>query len=182
MRIIAGIHRSRLLKMVPSEETKETSDKVRGAIFNSLSDAIIDTVVLDLFAGSGAYGLESISRGASICMFNDSKLDAYKTILENVHDLKVEKQSILWQLDYLKAIKKIKDEDIKFDIIFLDPPYKMDVYESVINELSTQLNTGGIVVAEMHKDRIIDMNIITELNLTHEKIYGIKKVNYFSKK
>ncbi len=166
--------------MVPSDDTKETSDKVRGAIFNSLGELVLNANILDLFAGSGAYGLEAISRGAALCMFNDSKLSACKTIHENIVNLRVEKQSTLWQLDYLKAIDKIKNENLKFDIIFVDPPYKMDVYEEVLNHLSPQLNPGGIIVLEMHKDRVINLESVFNMKFRNEKIYGIKKVNYFS--
>lgn len=80
MRIIAGKYRSRLLKMVPDERTRETQDKVRGAVFNTLQDYVINSSVLDLFAGSGSYGIEAISRGAKSVIFNDINSISIRTI------------------------------------------------------------------------------------------------------
>ncbi|HLT00011.1 MAG TPA: 16S rRNA (guanine(966)-N(2))-methyltransferase RsmD [Acholeplasma sp.] len=181
MRIISGIHRSRIIKMVPSEETRETSDKVRGAIFNSLGDRVESACVLDLFAGSGAYGLEAISRGAKKCMFNDSKLHAINTILENIKNLKVEVQSEVLKLDYQKAVEKIKKENHKFDIIFLDPPYKKVDLESLINELFNVLNDDSIVIVETHKDVELVIEKLQGFNIREPKVYGIKKVYFIEK-
>src|SRR5690606_10623434 len=178
MRIISGIHRSRIIKMVPSEETRETSDKVRGAIFNSLGDQVQDAYVLDLFAGSGAYGLEAISRGAKKCMFNDSKLHAINTILENIKNLKVESQSEVLKLDYLKAVEKLIKEEHKFDIIFLDPPYKKVDLESLIMNLLNVLNEEATIIVETHKDVSLQVNKLIGFKIREPKVYGIKKV-YF---
>ncbi len=181
MRIIAGVHRSRLLKMVSSKDTRETSDKVRGAVFNSLADQVEHAEILDLFAGSGAYGLEALSRGAATVLFNDVKPDAVKTIKENVSALKEDSASTIWQLDYQDAIKRIQAEGRKFDIVFLDPPYQLDVYEEVISALGENVVKAGIVVAEMHKDRIINLESVSGFTLYKERTYGIKKINYYIK-
>ncbi|MBN3490368.1 16S rRNA (guanine(966)-N(2))-methyltransferase RsmD [Acholeplasma equirhinis] len=181
MRIISGIHRSRIIKMVPSESTRETSDKVRGAVLNSIGDKVKDAFILDLFAGSGAYGLESISRGARKCMFNDTKLDATKTILENIKSLKVEEQSELLKLDYLKAVEKLKNEQYKFDLIFLDPPYKKVNLESLINDLDSILDDDGLIVIETHKDVILSLERTPKYQVRSEKVYGIKKIYYVIK-
>lgn len=182
MRIIGGKNRSRIIKMVPSEDTRETSDKVRQAVFNTIDDVVYDAKVLDLFAGSGAYGLEALSRGASYCMFNDSKPLAVRTIKENIVSLKEEKNSVVIQKDYLDAIKKISQEAVKFDIVFLDPPYKLNIYEDVMNLLLNHLNPNGLIVAEMEKERLIELEKIEAYEFFKERIYGSKKINYFIKK
>ncbi|VEU82365.1 16S rRNA (guanine(966)-N(2))-methyltransferase RsmD [Acholeplasma hippikon] len=182
MRIVGGKNRSRIIKMVPSDDTRETSDKVRQAVFNTLDNDIIDAQVLDLFAGSGAYGLEALSRGAKFCTFNDAKPLAIKIIKENISTLKEESNTLVIQKDYNDAIDKIIRESMKLDIIFLDPPYKLDIYEDVMNRLIPALNEGAIIVAEMIKERVIELERIPEFEFSKERIYGTKKINYFIKK
>lgn len=181
MRIIGGQFRSLKLKMVPSKTTRETSDMVRGAIMNSLGEKIVDAQILDLFSGSGAYGLEAISRGAKHAFLNDYSKDAIATIKDNINHLKVQNLVSLWTYDYRIAIQKIKDDNIKLDIIFLDPPYEMTVYEEIVNELKESLNSNGIVVIEMHKNSSLSLDKLNEVYNYKESTYGIKKVIYLKK-
>lgn len=181
MRIIGGKHRSLKLHMVPSEATRETSDMVRGAIANSLGIRLIDARVLDLFAGSGAYGLESISRGSKFAVLNDSSKIATQTIAKNVNHLKLETEVDIWNLDYSKALKKIQNEGLKFNIVYLDPPYEMNVYESIINELYDALEDDGIIVVEMHKLKSLSLESINKYTIHKQTTYGIKKVVYLKK-
>src|SRR5690606_13924905 len=136
---------------------------------------------LDLFAGSGAYGLEAISRGAKKCMFNDSKLHATNTILENIKILRVESQSEVLKLDYLKAVEKLKKENHKFDIIFLDPPYKKVDLENLLNDLENILNQDATVIVETHKDVLLEVDKLVGYDVREPKIYGIKKVYFIEK-
>ena len=115
-------------------------------------------------------------------MFNDSKPLAVRTIKENIVSLKEEKISIVIQKDYLDAIKKISQEAVKFDIVFLDPPYKLNIYEDVMNLLLNHLNPNGLIVAEMEKERLIELEKIEAYEFFKERIYGSKKINYFIKK
>ena len=102
---------------------------------NSLNSKVENGHILDLFAGSGSYGLESISRGAKHVLFNDVKQAALITLNENIASLNVLDKSTVWKLDYTLALKDLKNWVIKLDVIFIDPPYIMDIYESVANEL-----------------------------------------------
>src|SRR5690606_16282736 len=111
----------RLLKMVPSKDTRETSDKVRGAVFNSLADQVQHSKILDLFAGSGAYGLEALSRGATSVLFNDVKPDAVKIVKENIQALKEDTTSVVLQLDYEQIINKITTYSFRLDIESIQP-------------------------------------------------------------
>lgn len=181
MRIISGEFKSRLLKMVPSKDTRETSDKVRGAVFNSLGESIRDAVILDLFAGSGSYGLESISRGAKYVVFNDVKQIAINTLNENIANLGVNDRVILWKHDYNIALKKLSELKDKLDIVFLDPPYKLDIYESISNQLIPHLNEDALLVLEMDKNRILDLEQIKAYTVMKEKVYGSKKILILSK-
>lgn len=162
--------------MVPSSDTRETSDKVRGAVFNSLGSSIEDSIILDLFAGSGSYGLEAISRGAETVVFNDVKQIALNTLSENITSLGVQGASITWKYDYQLALKKLPELGIKFDIVFLDPPYDLDVYETIVNALYDNLNEDGILVLEMDKLKVLDFSEISNYLVSKEKIYGSKKI------
>ncbi|WP_025724798.1 16S rRNA (guanine(966)-N(2))-methyltransferase RsmD [Acholeplasma granularum] len=175
MRIIAGRHRSRTLKMVPSNDTRETSDKVRGAIFNSLSTSVVNANVLDLFAGSGAYGLESISRGASHVWFNDVKPKAIETIIENIKLLNEHTHATVWKYDYKEAINRIKLNELKLDLVFLDPPYEMNIYAEILDSIYENLNDDCLCILEMHKENSVNLNL-EKYEITREKLYGIKKI------
>src|SRR5690554_333933 len=181
MRIIAGEFRSRKIKMVPSTDTRETSDKVKGAVFNSLISKVKDGMILDFFAGSGSYGLESISRGAKHVLFNDVKQNALITLKNNIASLSVEDKSTVWKLDYTLALKRLKELDYKFDLIFIDPPYIMDVYESIATELLDSINDDGIIILEMDRDRVLNSSLIPNYTVDKEKVYGRKKIIFLIK-
>jgi 16S rRNA (guanine(966)-N(2))-methyltransferase RsmD len=181
MRVIAGSHRSRLLKQVPSKDTRETSDKIRGAVFNSVGSNIIDAKVLDIFAGSGAYGIEALSRGASKVLFNDVKQIAVQTIKQNLSDLDLLEQSEVHQQDYTKLIQMLEQLKYKFDIVFMDPPYSLDIYEDTVNKLYPILNQGALLVLEMNGERIIDSASLNKYQIIKEKQYGNKKIIYIEK-
>lgn len=181
MRIIAGTLKSRKLKMVPSDDTRETSDKVRGAVFNSLGPITYDGTILDLFAGSGSYGLEAISRGAKLVVFNDNKQIAINTLNDNIQNLGVNSMTIVWKLDYQNALSRLAQMDTKFDVVFLDPPYKLDIYESIVNQLYDYLNEDAKIVLEMDKERAIQVDKILNFKIDKEKIYGSKKILILTK-
>lgn len=177
MRVTGGEHRSRIIKMVPDKETRETSDKIRESVFNVLGDKIINAQVLDLFAGSGAYGIDALSRNAKICMFSDTKLSAVKTIQQNISLLSLKEKSIVLKNDYLNIIKLNINKKQKFDIIFLDPPYDKYNYEELINLSKGILNDDGIVVLEILNNTIIKEELIN-LKIYKTKKYGSKKIHY----
>lgn len=150
LRIIAGKYKSLRIEVPNTFNTRPTQDKVREAIMSAINTNIDNAIVLDLFAGSGAMGLEAYSRGASKIYFCDKAKIAINTIKQNLAYLKINDQNIL-MLDYKKALDYYKTNNIKFDIVFLDPPYKMkEVYEFVENYLITNnlLNNGALIIEE----------------------------------
>lgn len=173
MRIISGKHRSRIIKMVDVETTRETTDKVRGAIFNLLSFYQIKGVCLDLFSGSGAMGLEALSRGCEKAYFNDLGKKAYNITKDNCKALGYQKEVVITNLDYKKALAFYKEP---FDFVFLDPPYKLDCCNEIINyiEENNLLKEDGVIVCEVDKDTLI--NETNNLIIYKEKEYGIRKV------
>ncbi len=150
MRVIAGRHRSRLLEEVNSESTRETKDRIKEAIFNSIGPYFTDEIVLDLFAGSGALGIEAISRGASRATFIDDDFLAFKTIKRNITSLGLEGKSIIYKTGYFDFIMKTDEE---YDLIILDPPYKSDVINNIIKIISERklLSKNGIIVCLYEK-------------------------------
>ena len=150
MQIITGKYRARKLKAVDSDATRPTLARVKESIFNLIFDRISGSVVLDLFAGSGAFGAECISRGASEVYFIDESEKAIKTIKQNTLNM-TEKFEII-KSDFISALNKFALLGKKFDIVYLDPPYDSDYAVKALNLLHEKnlLATGATIVVE-HK-------------------------------
>lgn len=146
IRIVAGKYRHRTLKFPSLETTRPTKDMVREALFSSLGEKTINASILDLFSGSGSLAIEAISRGAKKGICVDKDEISAKTIKDNVRTLGIDNISIIND-DYKNVISNLNE---KFDIIFLDPPYKMDVYQEILDQVMSLnlLNDFGIIVME----------------------------------
>ena len=171
IRITGGENRSRLLETPNTTLTKPTMDKVRAAVFNALGDLVKNSRVLDLFAGSGSYGFEALSRGAKFATFVDSSFEAIKAIKKNAANLDRENVEIL-NKDVLAFLEQNSQE---FDIIFADPPYKLDVYESIVKTLIERniLASGGIIVLESERELNIDESLFKSVRFYK---YGLAKI------
>lgn len=156
MRIVGGKYRHRLI-VYPDDatHTRPTKDRVREAIFSAVGD-ITNYNVLDLYAGSGAMGIEALSRGASHCVFVDNSVIAIKTIKENITNLKIpnEEYEIIKNRD-LVALDLLKQ---KFDLIILDPPYEEGQYEMIVDLLKEKdlLSENAIIVMEANHPIILE--------------------------
>lgn len=153
LKIVSGSYRSRMIE-VPSSCTVPSKSIVRTAIANALGQDLRDAKVLDLFAGSGALGIEALSRGAAFCCFNDVSIEAFNVIKNNLKALKEDKASVT-SFDYRSALAAYAQQKAVFDIVFLDPPYSMkEVYATVPEILldSGLLSSHGIVVLEYEGD------------------------------
>jgi 16S rRNA (guanine(966)-N(2))-methyltransferase RsmD len=150
LRIIAGTFRSRLLKVPFNPETQPTKDRVKEAIFSSLGQQIVDKVGLDLFAGSGAFAFEALSRGARFMVLNDRLNEAWSVIRDNASTLNVLEQTKIYQLAYSRLIDQLAEEKQSFDFIFLDPPYAKGLAEDAYKRIeeSHLLKENGIVIVE----------------------------------
>ena len=174
MRIISGSARgTKLFTLDGYETTRPTLDRVKEALFSKINMKLSETIVLDLFAGCGAIGLESISRGANKAYLVDNSGKAIKIIKQNVDKTKFNDNVIILQEDYLKALSKIKEEKVKFDFVFLDPPYKTDFAIKatkyiIDNEL---LQDDGIIIIETDIEEIV----LTELANIPIDIIDVKK-------
>lgn len=123
MRVTGGIYGGRVIKTVPGLKTRPTPDKVRQAIFNMIMHDIEGTRVLDLFAGSGALGIEALSRGAAAATFVESGRAQAKIIRENLAGLEIEGEIL--ENDYISACRALSAGGRNFDIVFADPPYDL---------------------------------------------------------
>lgn len=178
MRVIAGKYRSRNLLFASDETTRPTTDKVKGAIFNMIGPYFDGGSVLDLFAGSGAIGIEAISRGMEAGVFVDKDSKATKIIQNNLSTLKISNALVLTK-DYQDALTSLKGR--KFSLIFLDPPYKMNVINDIMNQIHTLnlLDDFGIIVIEYAKENEVVNDFFDKVK---ENIYRIRKVSIFRKK
>jgi 16S rRNA (guanine966-N2)-methyltransferase len=156
MRVIAGKYRSRSLQAPAGADVRPTSDKLRGTLFNVLAAAVEleGTVWLDVYAGSGAVGIEAISRGARQVYFVDSAKSAAAIIRQNLKSLGVEAGWQVLEQPAVRALRQLDAEAISADVIFLDPPYDdAEAYEQALGFLSQSrlLKPETIVIAEHDK-------------------------------
>ncbi|KUO79099.1 MAG: 16S rRNA (guanine(966)-N(2))-methyltransferase RsmD [Desulfosporosinus sp. BRH_c37] len=180
MRIIAGEMRGRQLKTVDGMQTRPTSDKVKGAIFNVLGDKVLDARVLDLFAGTGNLAIEALSRGSHHAVLVEKSRDAHGVIRNNIEQIGVGHKTKLLLLDAFKYINRYPNE--VFDLIFLDPPYREGLVLKVILALKehSSLSPDGVIVAETAKDEQLEGDIYPfEIRKTGE--YGDTKVWYLQR-
>jgi len=150
MRVISGKSRGKKLVSLEGLNTRPTLDRVKEALFNIIQFDIVDKDVLDLFAGSGALGIEAISRGAKSATFCDNSREAIKVIKTNIENTNNINNSTIINKDFIEALEKLEKENKKFDIIFLDPPYKTDFAEKAIKKIidSNLLSKEGIIILE----------------------------------
>jgi 16S rRNA (guanine(966)-N(2))-methyltransferase RsmD len=153
MRIIAGEYKSRRLKTLPGAKTRPTSDKLRETLFNVLGTAIQGAVLADGYAGSGAVGLEALSRGAEFVYFLENHRPAVRLIEQNLKSLGLEEGCEVLSLDVCAALRILEQRGAHLDIVFLDPPYKAaEEYARALPLLgeSKLLTPGARVIAEHH--------------------------------
>ena len=176
MRIIAGDKRGTILNSPLSDDTRPTYDRVKEAVFGRLQFEIADKCVLDLFAGSGALGLESISRGAKKAYFADISQDAVKVIKSNISKLGYDEKCAVYKGDYVSVLRQLAEKE-RFDIVFLDPPYASEYYIPALKFLKDMklLNDKCIIVVEC--DRIFDVDI-KGYKIVKSKKYGITYIMY----
>ncbi|MDO5714250.1 MAG: 16S rRNA (guanine(966)-N(2))-methyltransferase RsmD [Tissierellia bacterium] len=153
MRIISGSRRGLQLKAPKGECTRPSEDRIKENMFNLLGPIQQNTRVLDCFAGSGALGLEAISRGATYGLFFEINGKAFRVLNENIKKANFESLCHVFCKDALKALEKYEDEG--FDYVFIDPPYsKEHLYKKVLNQIASNnlLNQDGFLMIERSED------------------------------
>lgn len=180
MRIIAGRYASRQLETRKGRETRPTLDKVRQAVFSSLGGFFDGGIFLDLYAGSGANGLEAISRGADQAIFVDASYQAIQYIKKNVISLGCEKQSRIMPMKDAKALKILAEEGIQLDYVYLDPPFAKQTNDQVLSFLDEHqmMNEGGRVIIESAEADHFDKEY-TCLHPYKTVVYGSTRITYY---
>ena len=161
--------------------TRPTMNRVKESMFTSIQNYIDDSIILDLFCGTGSLGIEALSMGASRCYFVDNNKDILRYLNKNINNLDINSKSTIISKDYRDSLLYFKNNNIKFNIILVDAPYKMEVMEEVI-ELVTKydlLLDNGILVFEYSFDKLKDK--YSNLELIRSKKYGDKYVNIYRK-
>jgi len=154
MRVIAGKYKSRKLSAPPGTDTRPTSDRLRETLFNIVAPTIGNSVWIDLFAGTGAIGIEALSRGARMVHFVELSRKAARTLRDNLESLGIDSGYELHERDVLAALRLLSAKAVRCDFCFLDPPYrKMGDYEQTLSFLAGAdlLTPGGVVIAEHDK-------------------------------
>lgn len=173
MRIIAGSAKGIKLKMVPGKHVRPTSDRVKESVFQILGPFFQGGRVLDLFAGTGALGLEALSRGMDEAVFVDQSIKSIQTIQDNIRHLDMEKRTRVVRREARSACRWLGKRQQKFELIFVDPPYQNKFFLSILNEISKQalLAAHGKVVTELPTDTCLPEEIGT-LKKSEERSYG----------
>jgi 16S rRNA (guanine966-N2)-methyltransferase len=158
MRVIAGKYRSRQLRSLPGLDIRPTADRLRETLFNVLTAgnpaALEGTVWLDLFAGTGAVGIEALSRGASVVQFVESSARAAELIKQNLASLGIKSGFQILKQESIRALRALESSGVVVDFIFLDPPYDMEgAYRQSLETLSKSrmLRPESIVIVEHQK-------------------------------
>jgi 16S rRNA (guanine(966)-N(2))-methyltransferase RsmD len=156
MRIIAGKYRGSKLNTLEGLKTRPTLDGTKEAIFSSLGGYIPGFVVLDIFGGSGALSLESLSRGAVKAYIIDNNIDAINIIKSNAAKLKVGNELVVYHAEYKNVLEKMKH--MKFDLVFIDPPFRMKAIDEIINFLicNDMIAEEGYIMAEYPMEDVVE--------------------------
>jgi 16S rRNA (guanine966-N2)-methyltransferase len=182
LRVVSGVCKGRALKAVPGNTTRPTTDKVKEALFNMIGPYFEKGLGLDLFAGSGGLGLEALSRGLDRVIFVDRERKAIQTIYENIQACKMEDKAEVYRNDADRALKALIKREMRFDYIFLDPPYKKQQLLSLMQKISEHrvLKNGGYIICEHSHDVELPESVEEFTQFKHEK-YGIIAITIYSR-
>ena len=182
MRIISGKFKGKKINLPKDKVTRPLRDLVKESVFNVIKHSnnininIENSIILDLFSGSGSFGLEAISRGAKKCFFVENYSIVLDVLNKNIKNLKCEENCNVFNSDCFKFIENLEKNNLKFDIIFLDPPYREKKINNLIEKIfeKEMLNKSGIIIIHRHKKDAIKLS--EKLNLLDSRLYGISKI------
>ena len=179
LRVISGYLKNRKIDGYDILGTRATMDRVKESVFASINSYLKDAVFLDLFSGSGSIGIEAISNGAKICYFNDINNKAIKVIKNNINKLNIS-NAIILNKDYKDSLLYFKNNNIIFDIIYIDSPYNIDCYNDILDKLikNSLINENSIVILEHNK--LLDIS--NNYEIIKNKKYGNKFITVCQKK
>lgn len=180
MRVAAGEAKGRRLRVPRGVAARPTQDRVREAIFNALGARVVDADVLDLFAGVGTLGIEALSRGARRAVFVELDARTAAALRANLNTAGVRDRAEVWRQDALRAVRRLAERGDRFDLVFLDPPYRSGWLLRALRVLATSsvLRDTGLVVAEGARGEPVE----TEgLRVVWQRTYGDTAVAFLRK-
>ncbi|HHU73941.1 MAG TPA: 16S rRNA (guanine(966)-N(2))-methyltransferase RsmD [Clostridiales bacterium] len=177
MRVIAGKARRLQLKTPEGYETRPTTDKIKETLFNIINPYIADADFLDIFSGSGAIGIEALSRGARYAAFVENSRPALDCIKSNLKYTKLDQQAEIFSLDALKAIRALELKGKVFDIVFMDPPFDQMIEKDILLALqnSNIIYCDTIIIVEASKKTNFDYLEDTKFEIYKTKEYKSNK-------
>ena len=177
MRVIAGTRRSLPLKTVKDDRVRPTTDRIKETLFNMLSPYLAGCRFLDLFAGSGAIGIEALSRGAEEAVFVDSSRESCAVIRENLRFTRFTDEARVLEEDVQRAILRLKGEGKPFGIIFMDPPYREGLQMMTLCALkdSPLVDDRTLIIAEALRETDLGEAEDFGFRIVKEKFYGSNK-------
>ena len=173
MRIISGSARGTKLYTLEGLETRPTLDRVKESVFNIIQSDIMEATVLDLFAGSGAIGLEMLSRGAKKAILCDNSKKAVEIIKKNIEKTHMKEKAEVYNLDFETCIEKLKHQ--KFDIIYIDPPYATNYIARALKkiiELELVNENTNIIIETDDEKRILNEIENLDIKIKDKRKYG----------
>lgn len=173
MRVIAGKARRLQLKTPEGFETRPTTDKIKETLFNIINPYLADSDFLDVFSGSGAIGIEALSRGAKYAAFIENSKSALECIKVNLQTTKLEEQAEIFALNANEAIKALEIRGKVFDVIFMDPPYDCMLEKDILLALqeSNLIYCDTIIIVEASLKTDFDYLTDTKLQIFKKKTY-----------
>lgn len=173
MRVISGKARGTKLNSIEDITTRPTLDRVKESLFNIIQNRIPDSVVLDLFAGSGAIGIEFISRGSKQVYFCEKSHLASQMVRQNLEKTRFFSQSVVIEKDYSNCLKLLSEKKVRFDIIYIDPPYQQDIAVKAAEQILSLdlLKEEGIIVIETDDEK----RELKELENLQVRVYDLRK-------
>ena len=181
MRVISGSRKGHRLIAPKGDTVRPTEDRVKESLFNILSPIIKDSIVLDLFAGSGGIGIEFLSRGSKKAYFIDKNPDSIRTIKKNLEHTKLMENAEVIKGDSRGVIKQFKPGEIAFDYIYIDPPYAdVEMFHKILQLISDRgiLNEDGLIIVEHDKSMLLN-NDYGNLEIFDNRSYGSKEMTYY---
>jgi len=188
MRIISGKAKGVRLSALSSKQTRPILDRAKESMFSILGDSVLDSVVLDLFAGTGSLGIEALSRGANRCLFVENSTNAIKVIKKNLREANLLKRTVVLKINVFRLLNFIKNKDIKFDLILVAPPYKLldidcgnrkRIFSLLEEFVSRQIiSEKGIIVLQHHKKQKVIQECFKQLNVIDERQYSNTQLTF----
>lgn len=182
MRIIAGDAKNKVIKSRKGLDTRPTLGSMKESLFSIIAPYIKDCVFLDLFSGSGSISLEALSRGAKRAIMIEKDSEALKFIIENINSLGYEDRCRAYKNDAIRGIEILGRKNEKFDIIFMDPPYRDEICTKVLRAIEKNgiLAQDGLIICEHHIFEEMD-EVIGEFRKADERKYGKKCISFYTR-